>query len=299
MATQAEGLLTHEAALRIAAQTGAALDLAVAQRRVLGPVGANASVLLPQESLVLRITDPGNGERVHYELNVALWLNAAKMPAVRPARPQPVGIDGWLVSLWHEVVDPRMADSAELGSALRRLHSVPRPAQLGLPPLEPLRGVEHYLQTATGISPRSREYLYSRLEELRAAFKHLEPALPAGPVHGDAHRKNFAHTPGGEIVAMDLERVSTGLREWDLVVAAVYHDLGWYTPGEYAAFARAYGYDVRAWEGYETLADIRRLRMAAWLSSRTGREPRLVHESEHRIATLRARPHHFEWTPGV
>ncbi|TQN30278.1 phosphotransferase family enzyme [Haloactinospora alba] len=299
MAVQADGSLTQEVALRIAAQAGAALGLAVAERRVLGPVGTNASVLLPTEGIVLRITATDNAQRLCQELDVAAWLNSAGVPAVRPARSTPVKVAGWLVSLWHEVAEPRMATSAELGGALCRLHSLAAPEQVDLPPLEPLRGVEQYLQAATGISAGSRSYLTTRLEELRHAFQNLQPALPPGPVHGDAHRKNFAHTPSGEIVAMDLERVSTGPREWDLVVAAVYRDLEWYTASEYAAFVRAYGYDVRDWDGYDTLADIRRLRMTAWLSARTGREPRLTAEAEHRIATLRTRPQQFDWTPGV
>ncbi|WP_052810101.1 phosphotransferase enzyme family protein [Streptomonospora alba] len=299
MADGAEGPLTQEAALDVASQAGAELGLVAAERRVLGPVGANASVLLPNEALVLRITAKANAERMRQELDVAAWLNDSGVPAVRPARPVPMGVAGRLVSVWHEVPDPRMADSAELGRALRRLHSVHSPDEVHLPILEPLRGAEHYLEAATGISAESRAYLHSRLEQLRQAFRSVEPALPLGPVHGDAHRKNFASTPGGEVVAMDLERVSTGPREWDLVVAAVYNELGWYTDSEYTAFACAYGYDVRDWEGYDTLADIRRLRMTAWLSSRTGREPRLVPEAEHRIATLRSRPHRFDWTPGV
>lgn len=299
MTAQAEGLLTQDTALQIAGQAAATLRLTAADCRVLGPVGANASVLLPKERLVLRMTSTGNARRVRQELNVAAWLKRAGISAVRPAHPTPIEVAGWLVSTWHEVTEPRMATSAELGEALRRLHSVASPNQVNLPPLEPLNGVEHYLQTATGIANESRAYLHTRLVELRHAFQKLEPALPSGPVHGDAHRKNFVHTPSGEIVAMDLERVSTGLREWDLVVAAVYHELGWYTASEYAAFTRAYGYDVRGWEGYAILAEIRRLRMTAWLSARTGREPRLILEAEHRITTLIDRPHHFGWTPGV
>jgi aminoglycoside phosphotransferase (APT) family kinase protein len=291
--------LTHDAALHLADQAAATLSLASPGRRLLGPVGANASVLLPKEGLVLRITARRNAERVRRELDVAAWLNTAGVPAVRPARLAPLEIERHLVSVWHEVAEPSMATSAELGTALRHLHTAPPPENLVLPRLEPLRGVEHYLHTATGICDDSRASLRTRLGELRRAYLDLEPELAPGPVHGDAHRKNFARTPGGEVVAMDLERVSTGLREWDLVVAAVYHDLGWYTPDEYAAFADAYGHDVRTWEGYAPLADIRRLRMTAWLAARTGREPRLIAEAEHRIATLRTRPHRFDWTPGV
>ncbi|MDS1269272.1 phosphotransferase [Lipingzhangella sp. LS1_29] len=208
MAAPTSEPLTQEAALHTATQAGTALGLAVAGRRVLGPVGANASVPLPKEGLVLRITARHSADRVRRELDVAGWLDTAGVPAVRPARSAPLEIGGLLVSVWHQVAEPRMATSAELSAALRRLHATPPPQDIVLPQLEPLRGVDHYLHTATGISGDARSYLHTRLHELRRAYQDLQPGLAPGPVHGDAYRRNFARTPDGEIVAMDLERVS-------------------------------------------------------------------------------------------
>ncbi|MGW9351467.1 hypothetical protein [Nocardiopsis flavescens] len=64
-------------------------------------------------------------------------------------------------------------------------------------------------------------------------------------------------------------------------------------------FVDAYGWDVRDWSGFETLAAVRELRMTAWLCARTGREPRLLPEARRRIASLQSRGAHKEWTPGT
>lgn len=74
-------------------------------------------------------------------------------------------------------------------------------------------------------------------------------------------------------VLLDLERFSIGAREWDLVVAAVYRRVGWYTEAEYGEFIDAYGWDVRDWSGFEMLAAARELRMTAWLRAHRPRTP--------------------------
>lgn len=118
-------------------------------------------------------------------------------------------------------------------------------------------------------------------------------------MHGDAHRKNLQQSHGqGPAVLLDLERVSLGAREWDVVVPAVYRRVGWYTEAEYEQFVRAYGWDIRTWHGYEILAAARELRMVAWLSSRTSREPRLLPEARRRIESIRDASSHKRWTPG-
>ncbi|GAA3744892.1 hypothetical protein HDA32_005180 [Spinactinospora alkalitolerans] len=103
----------------------------------------------------------------------------------------------------------------------------------------------------------------------------------------------------GAAVLLDLERFSVGPREWDLVVAAVYERLGWYSTQEYAGFADAYGFDITDWSGFDVLAAMRRLRMTAWLCARTGREPHLLPEARRRIASLRDPRAPHTWTPGT
>ncbi|GAA3766548.1 phosphotransferase enzyme family protein [Salinactinospora qingdaonensis] len=248
---------------------------------------------------MLRITSVENYARVSQEVRVAQWLALENFPAVRPVRPDLIARDGWVVSLWEEIPNASIASTRDLGNLLRHLHALAAPTEVELPRLEPLAGVEKYLQQAQGVEPADRAFLIRRLGELRQAFTELDFALTPGPVHGDAHRKNVLRGGDGRVVMLDLERVSTGPREWDLIVAATYAHLGWYSYDEYAAFVTAYGSDIRDWPDYTTLLEIRKLRMTAWLCARTGREPRLRAEAANRIATLRDPTLPHNWTPGV
>ncbi|GAA4936022.1 aminoglycoside phosphotransferase family protein [Streptomonospora halophila] len=265
----------------------------------LGPVGANATFLAPAAHVVLRITSAEHTRRALREIRVAQWLLSEGIPVVRPLRSSPVAVDGRVATLWEEIPDPTIASTGDLGEMLGRLHALEAPTQMELPALEPLAGVEDYLDSAEGLDADDMAFLRRQLEELRAAYARLDFALPAGPIHGDAHRKNIVRSGEGRVVMLDLERVSIGPREWDTIVAATYAHLGWYTPEEYTAFITAYGSDVRNWAGFPTLLEIRKLRMTAWLCSRTGREPRLRAEATQRIATLRDSSRSQEWTPGV
>jgi aminoglycoside phosphotransferase (APT) family kinase protein len=169
---------------------------------------------------------------------------------------------------------------------------------LVLPTLDPFTGIAEYVHQSA-LEAADREFLYAHLTDLRSKVSTLDYALSPGPVHGDAHRKNIVQDGDGCSVILDLERFSIGAREWDLVVAAVYERVGWYTAEEYNAFVDAYGWDVRRWCGFETLAATRELRMTAWLCARTKREPQLLPEARRRVASLRNPSLPKQWTPGT
>ncbi len=234
------------------------------------------------------------------ELRVAAWLRDHRVPAVRPLDGSGVlDLVTCRATVWHQVPTTGNGSSDDLGAALKLLHRVPSaPRELGLARLDPLEGVEDYLAGAWRIDQSDLNFMATQACELREAFSSLAPVLPTGVVHGDAHRKNVARTDQGPVL-MDLERVCVGPREWDLVVAAVYRRLGWYSSGQYDRFVGAYGFDVREWEGFEVLSRMRLVRMAAWLCARTDREPRLLPEARLRIASLRRPEGFLGWTPGV
>ncbi|PSK96198.1 phosphotransferase family enzyme [Murinocardiopsis flavida] len=262
-------------------------------------MGENASFAVPHHQVVLRVTSAANTGRVAREISIAQWLLTEHFPVVRPIRSDLISIDAWVVSLWEQVPDPSIASTRNLGQLLHQLHGLAPPTEIDLPRLDPLAGVEGYLSAAHGLDSADVAFLRRRRGELRQAFTELDFTLQPGPVHGDAHRKNVVRGSDGHVVMLDLERVSCGPREWDLIVAATYADLGWYTPEEYAGFVDAYGADIRDWSGYATLLEIRKLRMTAWLCARTGREPRLRAEAAKRIATVRDPALPTAWTPGV
>jgi hypothetical protein len=57
------------------------------------------------------------------------------------------------------------------------------------------------------------------------------------------------------------------------VLTAMYYDsLGWHARGEYEAFARVYGCDVRQWPGYPVLREVREFLMVTWIVSKAAED---------------------------
>ena len=97
----------------------------------------------------------------------------------------------------------------------------------------------------------------NRCDELLAAYDRLSFPLPAGMIHGDAWRGNLLRD-GPRIVLADWDEVSTGPREIDLVPTLQGTRFGLPEP-ERDAFIAAYGHDIRGWDGYPVLREIREL----------------------------------------
>ncbi len=76
-------------------------------------------------------------------------------------------------------------------------------------------------------------------------------------IHGDAYRGNLLRD-GQRVVLADWDAVSAGPREIDLIptLQAVRFGL---PEGQRDAFIAAYGWDIRSWDGYTVLRDIREL----------------------------------------
>lgn len=292
--------MNAEEARSLVAEVCIELGLTAKGARLLGPVADNAVFLLPDEGLVARLSSAQTVADVRRRLDIASWLESARLPAVRASRAvsQPLVRDGYVVTFWEEIPGVSIASTGEIGAALYELHRLSSPVGL-LEAFDPFVKLDAYLRAADGVGDRDRDFLQRYLAELRSAYAEVEFALPPGPIHGDAHRKNIVRGEDGVVRLLDLDHFSEGAREWDLIVSAVYHRVGWYTDQEYRDFVDAYGFDVTKWAGYEVLAGIRQLRMTGWLAARTGREPRLVPEVANRIASLRNPAQSPRWTPGT
>ncbi|MEV4116854.1 aminoglycoside phosphotransferase family protein [Nonomuraea sp. NPDC049695] len=270
---------------------------------LIGPVGDNGVFRLPLEHVVARVAwgMPALAT-VKRELRVAEWLAEQDLPAVRPAvavGDQPVLADDRPVTFWEEIPGPQQGRPADIGALLRHLHALPAPPDGMLPVFDPFYRQADHIHDAAGLHERDRRFLLDLLEELQAAYAGLHFAHEPRAIHGDPHRKNLVRAADSRTVMLDLERFAIGPIEWDLVVVANYHVVGWYTAAEYAAFVEAYGADITQWEGFDALAKVRQLRMTTWLASRTGREPRLIPEAHLRISTLRDGSAARAWTPGT
>ncbi|MFI6645021.1 phosphotransferase enzyme family protein [Streptomyces sp. NPDC050504] len=235
--------------------------------------------------------------RAERELAVAGWLAEHGVPAVRAAEPAPRLVDGHPVTLWHRLPDAvRPAEPSDLAEPLKRVHALPAPA-FGLPRRELLGGVERWLRLAgDAIDPADAEYLRARRDGFEAAAAALAPHLAPGPIHGDALPRNVHVGPDGPVL-VDLETFSADFREHDLVVLALSRDRYGLDPRAYDSFVRAYGWDVREWEGCAVLRGARETASCAWVAQHAPANPKALAEFRRRVASLRDGDATVRWYP--
>ncbi|WP_328739028.1 aminoglycoside phosphotransferase family protein [Streptomyces erythrochromogenes] len=234
-------------------------------------------------------------ERAERELAVADWFAASGIPAVRAAEPRPRLVGGHPLTLWHRLPDAvRPAGPEDLAVLLRAVHALPDPP-FALPARDLLGGVERWLRLAgDAIDPADAAYLRSRRDGYADEVAALSPHLPPGPVHGDALPRNVHVGPDGPAL-VDLETVSADLREHDLVVMALSRDRYGMPAGEYEAFAAAYGWDVRDWEGCAVLRGARETASCAWVAQHAPADPGALAEFRRRVASLRHGDPRTQW----
>ncbi|MFJ3104530.1 phosphotransferase enzyme family protein [Streptomyces sp. NPDC086835] len=235
--------------------------------------------------------------RAERELAVAGWLESAGVPAVRAAEPVARLVDGHPVTVWHRLPDAvRPAGPADLAELLRLFHALPAPS-FGLPRRELLGGVERWLRLAgDAIDPADAAYLRERRDGFEAAAAGLTPHLTPGPIHGDALPRNVLVGPDGPVL-VDLETVSSDLREHDLVVMALSRDRYGLPAEAYDAFTGTYGWDVREWDGCAVLRGARETASCAWVAQHAPANPKALAEFRRRVASLRDNDPEVRWYP--
>ncbi|MFJ9098525.1 phosphotransferase enzyme family protein [Streptomyces sp. NPDC102405] len=234
-------------------------------------------------------------DRARRELDIAVWLAEAGVPAVRAAEPEARLVEGHPVTLWHRLPDAvRPAEPRDLAELLRVVHALPKPS-FDLPPRELLGGVERWLRLAgDAIDPADAAYLRERRDGFAMAAAALTPRLEPGPIHGDALPRNVHVGPDGPVL-VDLETFSSDLREHDLVVMALSRDRYGVPAEAYDAFTSAYGWDVREWEGCSVLRGARETASCAWVAQHAPSNPKALAEFERRVASLRDGDETVRW----
>lgn len=268
-------------------------------------LGRAAELLALGENAVFAVGDlvvkVGRGaellDRARRELDVAVWLAEADVPAVRAAEPEPRLVDGHPVTLWQRLPDAvRPAEPRDLAGLLRWVHTLPAPP-FALPRRELLDGVERWLRLAgDAIDPADAAYLRERRDGFAASAAALVPHLPPGPVHGDALPRNVHIGPDGPVL-VDLETFSADLREHDLVVMALSRDRYGLPAEAYESFTAAYGWDVREWDGCAVLRGARETASCAWVAQHAPSNPKARAEFERRVASLRDGDASVRWYP--
>lgn len=262
--------------------------------------GSNVLYRTP-EGAVARIGKPGSKDVAELEVRVARWLADVGLPVIQlfPDISQPTVVQDRPVTWWVLLPEHRPATPAELGAVLRKLHAIPVPTELELPNFDPFTGLAQRVADTPGVSDEDRAWLAGRLHELRAQYSQLALREPTRVIHGDAWQGNVAVLESGEAVLLDLEKVSVGHVESDLVQLAVDHtDFARLTDEEYHSFVTAYGgYDVTLSPAYRVLADIQELRWVCFVLSKSESSSNAAAETRHRISCLKGEvPRPWKWT---
>lgn len=262
--------------------------------------GSNAIFELP-DGVVARLGKRGSGADALRELRVSQWLNQSGVPTVEAITsvPQPVVVDGRPVTWWRLIPDHRPSTPAELGAVLRALHSLAPPTVFDLPAYNPFVGVQTRLNDAEVISDDDRLWLIDHCRALEEQYTEVSVTDSPSVIHGDAWQGNVVVPASGTPVVLDLDKVSLGRREWDLIQLAVdYTDFERIGADDYKAFVAAYGgCDVTQWSGFRVLADIQELRWVAFALSLAGARTAAASEAVHRIACLRGTvPKPWTWS---
>jgi aminoglycoside phosphotransferase (APT) family kinase protein len=264
-------------------------------------LGSNAVYRL-QAPIVARISRPGTEiELVRRAVGVARWLESAGYPAVRVVDvDQPLITDGYVVTFWRAISDDgdQYASTPEIAAVLARLHRLTAPEDLDLPSLDPFANAAQRIDVNTWLAPDDRAFFTATLARLQNAYADLKFVLPQGVIHGDASVGNVLLDRQGMPVLIDLDGFTIGPREWDLVLTAMYYDsFGWHTRQEYEDFARVYGYDIRTWNGYPVMREIREFVMVTWLIQKSAEDAQSATEAAKRIAALRTGASRMDWQP--
>jgi hypothetical protein len=251
---------------------------------------------LPAADAVARIAllTPGSVSRLATSVRVTRWLTQTGFPSVEPLPvDQPVTTDSCVVTFWRYLPQHEPAPGpADLGHLLRQLHQV-GPAPVPLAVYQPLVSVRRAIDTSRAISDEERAWLRDHCAHLLDAYSRLSFQLPTGLIHGDAWRGNLLRDQH-QVVLADWDAVSTGHREIDLIPTLQAPRFG--LPADQRdAFITAYGHDIRSWDGYPILRDMRELSTLTAILRDGHTDPAARRELHIRLQSLRTGDNR-QWT---
>jgi aminoglycoside phosphotransferase (APT) family kinase protein len=152
-------------------------------------------------------------------------------------------------------------------------------------------GILEKIGSATILIGDDRDWLLRHERDLRKRYDQLPAPARLCVIHGDAWQGNLVVPPSGIPTFLDLDKVSLGRPEWDLIQLAVDHtDFDRLTATDYRSFVTAYGgTDMTTKPEFRVFADIQELRWTVFAISLAGQSPAAEAEASHRVACLRGR----------
>jgi len=271
----------------------------------------------------------GHGEHArtlaHRITVVATDLERRQIPTIRLARdlaPDPVTAGPWTATVWQYVAaahdDPWPVD---LAAPLHALHAVDQ-LDVPLPAWDPVAKIRRRLANAASLSADRVAEMdrWARAElgmsagqllavlgdwcnDIHRQLPGIAWHLPAGPLHGDAHTGNvllrrIPARPAADPTALlcDLDGISQGPREWDLLPTA-HGTVRFGRPrAAYDAFAEAYGFDILTWSGWPLLSRLRELQLVTSVLDSLAGRPAIADEAALRLRSLFADDATVVWT---
>ncbi|HEV7648907.1 MAG TPA: aminoglycoside phosphotransferase family protein [Actinophytocola sp.] len=227
--------ISREAAVAAAVTLAADLGLREVEPRLLRD-SSNVLLHLRPYPLVARVATltalrPGVHRWLASDIELATYLHGRDLPVVRPATDPPAGphdVGGITIALWRYVEhDPSaLVGPASLVSMLAELHAAARDFPGTLAADGPRADLDRVLTFLSGsLDPGLSRLLAADGARLGGAVA----ALPAQPLHGDAHPGNVLVTPSGPMWN-DFEDAWRGPPAWDYACVA-----GSGRPGDWAS----------------------------------------------------------------
>lgn len=239
--------------------------------------------------------------QVERVLALARWLSSNSVPVVVPAEvEQPLLLDetDHVVTFWEYVPSTRPHPSSpDLAEPLRRLHSL-IPPPFSLPRFAPVETARARLEIhgRTVLESGQFAWLEDHIEQIEEGLSCLKFSLPEAVIHGDAYVGNLLRSPRGQVVLCDLDGMSIGPPEWDLIpelVAAIR-----YGRTGYDQLVEAYGFDPRSWAGGTVLRSAREILVLIGVLPVLASSSGIRSEFHRRLSSLiGGTDTHSSWTP--
>lgn len=256
---------------------------------------------------------------------IAAELARRDVPTIRLATelaPAPVHTEDWVATFWHYVATAHDNPwPVDLAAPLRALHTIDR-FDPPLPAWDPIHKIRRRITNAASLpesaatefdqwcrielclpAPRLLDVLHGWCDEIDRQLPQIRWHFPPGPTHGDAHTGNLLlrtaperPSPDPTALLCDLDGISEGPLEWDLLPTAHGTTRFGRSRKAYDLFADAYGYDILTWNDWPHLVRLRELKMVTSdLESFTGR-PTVANQLAVRLKSLLAEDTSVVWT---
>jgi len=152
--------------------------------------------------------------------------------------------------------------------------------------LDALAAIRYSIDRTTLLPPDDLVLLRQHADDLASRLGNVRFKLPETVLHGDAQHGN-ALWDGTKVLLCDWDSAVWGPAEWDLVTVEVHCRRFGHGLDHYHRFAERYGYDVKTWEDYPVMRDLRELRMIT-TNARKAPTQAALDEVQRRVDALRA-----------